>query len=537
MSGMYEQYLSAKQQNDVQQTADIRRIVMDELMNRVMDKGFKGREWGTKNNPTLNPEGPYVHGLGGLLSYPGQSPAMLSSMIQPIGGMATRIPRKDDSMPVFEQPGSEWAGYDAPFVSILTGQTEGDLLDFSNQPEGPCDDAPQAGLLKLCTAFYPYGGYSGRLREINATRIGRLTNRGEGTDFSVVNQWATDSPFVPDELKRSGDWINREITKRLAEAGHEFQLLIAPNVYDGNPANNIAGNFSRQITGFNLIYITGRRDAISQNLCPAVDSLIVNFNANVASTDLFGRYLYQLLEDIYRVQEDLASDAGLMPVVWEYSMDRDLFYELTRMIPIQQYVRLIATVNAVNGTDEGAKLNLSGREEQAARDDMWNNRWLPIMGQRVRVNVEMGKTIGRTWNAATGTATSDIYLHPMSVRGGSVPTLFWEFINYDNADLRLYNQFITKGFTYVTDGGRFIWSSNFKNFCGNVQFRTEPRIVPLAPFLAARIRNVQYNPSLMDRSAYPTDTSFFVDGGRTQDTDIYATPTWTDSSIALFPTE
>jgi hypothetical protein len=43
---------------------------------------------------------------------------------------------------------------------------------------------------------------------------------------------------------------------------------------------------------------------------------------------------------------------------------------------------------------------------------------------------------------------------------------------------------------------------------------TEPRLMMLTPYLAARLTNIRYTPLIEQRSWDPTNTSYWVDGGK-----------------------
>lgn len=535
-------YLSHMKLNDARRNGDYVGIseaskqLTDAFMQILEDTGrINGNKAvGYKNNPTtLSPQAPYIHGSGGLLSDPGQSPAMLSTFIRPMEGMASRLPRIDSGeiYPV-DLDGREWGGEDVPLITTITGVTAGDLDTWSNQPNGLCDDPPVAGLLKACTQTAPFGRFSAKLRQLDRTRIGRLNNRGETTDFRVLNRLNTDDPLLPVEASQGmqGSWINDEIESRIFEAGAGFQRMVAPLVYTGTPTNNKAGGGARQFLGFNNIYISGRVDWFTQLACAAMDSFIVNFNTNIANPNIFGVYIYQELEDIHYFLGDLAEYTGLTPVTFAISMDKDLFYNLCQIIPVQQYVRVVTQMAVINTSNkDGGQLHFNGAEVNAMRDDMYNNRWLPLNGERVPVVVESGGTIGRTYNAATNTATSDIYIHPLTVLGG-VPVTYWQFFNHDNSQGRDYDELFTGGNNWTTDGGKFLWARSFKNFCADIMWLTEPRIMSHAPQLGARIRNVSYTPNVMSRSPYPSDSSFFADGGRIQGNVLVGSPSWSPTS-------
>jgi hypothetical protein len=113
-------------------------------------------------------------------------------------------------------------------------------------------------------------------------------------------------------------------------------------------------------------------------------------------------------------------------------------------------------------------------------------------------------------NCAAGQYASDIYIIPMTVRGGT-PVTYWETFDYAKGvipgitDGKLSNLF-------WTDGGRFLWNYDFKNTCIIHTMRFQPRLILLTPHLASRITNVRYQPIEHTRDAMITQP-YFVDGG------------------------
>lgn len=535
----YMNYITPQEEPDLQKQHDARKAAAEMLLELMEDKGLinGNKAVAYKNNPTsLSPQTPYIHGAGGLLSDPGQSPAMLSTMVQPMPGMVSAIPRIDsgDIYPV-DFDGGQYGGEDIPFITTITGITTGDGDSWANQPQNLCDDPPVGGLLKACTQTASFGRFQMKLRQMDRTRLGRLNNRGETTDFNILNNYDMDNPLRPEEAPRNlgGAWINQEFSARVFEAAMSFQRLVAPLVYSGTPANNAAGGGRRQFLGFNNIYKTGRVDVLTQVACAAMDSQLINFNANATGTNIYGRYLYQVLDELMWYLEDFAEFTGLNPVEFAISMDKNLFRTLCNIIPTQQYVQVITSMAAINtASKDGGQLHFDGKAVNDLRNDMYQRGYLPLNGKMIRVITEDPGTIGATYTASTNTFLSDIYVHPMTVLGG-IPVTYWQFFNHANAQGRYYDEFLSKGLTWTTDGGKFLWASNFKNFCGDAMWLTEPRIMSHAPQLGARIQNVAYQPVMTARSAYPTQSSFFLDGGRNYGNTIYGTPSWSNSSVAL----
>jgi len=458
------------------------------------------------------------------LSDPGQNPALLSNIIHALPGMSTAMTTLLD--PVVGDP-DLYGGNDVPFITTITGVTPGDD-DWDDQPDAVCDDAPIAGVLKACTMTASYGRLSKATREINRTRIGRVNNRGETTDFALANPAIADDPFLPSNIPMTpGNWINREITTRFFEAGMGFQRMLSPLVYTGDPSNNSANGGRQQFEGFDLIYNTGKVDALSQVACPGMDALVLdNDSTNVEEADANGVFIYEHIESVMRYLRANARKMALDPVEWVISMREDLFFELSDAWPLQQYIKTIAQINVLNGAGagtDGANLNFNGAEVNAMRESLRNGRFLPIDGQVVPVVLDDG--IAETTNAGNASEyLSDIYFHPVTVLGG-VPVLYWHFFNYDNAQGREFDALMGGGTSFTTDGGRFYWASKFLNGCMSMQWVVEPRIMQHTPYLGARISDVAYQPGIHTRSPFPGDANYY-NGGRSSGTTLTGYPDW-----------
>lgn len=481
---------------------------------------------GYKNDPTvIGGVQPYVHGGGGLLSPAGQDPAIFSAIVQPDRGVLTALPIRNTVL-----MSDEYGGYDAPLYTTFTGVTAGDLDDWDNQPTAPCDDAPVAGLLKACTLTAPFGRFSAAVRQIDRKRMGRLVNLGETGDFRLQNGMITADPFTPQQTPQNGgDWINQEIAVRYFEAAMGFQRLLAPLVFTGNPINNTAQDGARQFMGLDLLINAGnKRDAFTSAVCTAMDSAIATFGgANVNEADADGNYIYEWFEYIMRYLNSNAERMGMAPASWVAVMRRDLFYELTRYWRIQYYVQFIRMMDTINTAAAGGRINVEANDEAAMRDAMFKGRFLPLAtGERLNVILDDGIAV----TAVGAESQSEVYFVPLTVLG-SVPVTYWQYFNYENAQGRLFDQQLSRGQTYTTDGGKFLWAWSHKNGCFTAQWTTEPRIIMHTPYLAARLQDVNYQPLIAVRDAYP-DGGLFYNGGRTNSpfpsyyNEWASTPSW-----------
>lgn len=449
--------------------------------------------------------GPYGHGAGGLFSQPGQDANIFSAMMLPRMGLLDELPL----MPMGSAAPDDYGGYDSPMYTTVTGVTKGDVETFSNQPNAICDTPPQGGLMKLCTLTAPYGWFSECLRAIELGRVGRLFNRGEPTDLRLLNPPANGGAVIP-TFGMGGSPLNIEVQRRMFEAFVSFKRLITPLVYTGTPAANKAGGGGKQFLGMETLVNTGNKvDAISGAICTALNSDVKNFGFNLVNGT--GNSIVNYLDTMFGYLEFNATSMGMNPVDWAIAMRPELFDELVKVFPVEQYLyALQAMEKFTNG-----RVVVDASDATNLRNDMLTNSWLPIRGRRRRVILDDGipeLNVTTAPQLLAGQYASDIYVIPFTVMGG-IPVTWWESFNYDNANLRAVLEMVqNKEAVWTSDGGRFLFFTQRTSTCINICYRLEPRIIMRTPYLAGRLQNIAYAPLQHYRSAFP-DNSYFVDGG------------------------
>ena len=249
---------------------------------------------------------------------------------------------------------------------------------------------------------------------------------------------------------------------------------------------------------------------ISGQACPSLASYIYNFGYKMVSELSITPNIVQTITNAFRQLRHNASKMNFGSTVWKIVMRENLFYELTQVWPCV-YQSSACQVewpnNALinNSTDIMSNINM--------RDSMRAGRYLVIDGMNVGVTFDdaiFEDTPTDNANIRPGQYASDIYIIPMTVRGGT-PVTFWETFDYAKGlvpgitDGKLSNLF-------WTDGGRFLWNYDFKNTCIIHTMRFQPRVILLTPHLASRITNVRYQPIEHERDALITQP-YFVDGG------------------------
>lgn len=436
------------------------------------------------------------HGSGGVFNRPGVSPDVANAMVLPQYGLQARLPW----YPTRETN---------PLHAIFTGVTN---LADGNKPNGPCDDAPTPGLMKLCVQAYPLGRQSMMTPVFDITRVGEIVNRGEPLDFSIVGGPNDSNDFAP-TLPTPRDFngaMRSELKKANLELFVSWTRENGKLIFKGTPTNNTAGGGYREYRGLDILVNTGYQDAETMQACKAADSTVYNFGSeNISTSATAATALVNRIIGLYHEQTMLADDTGLSPAKIALVMPAPLFYEVTKVWPIV-YNTVGATSIAAGQTN--TQLNVDARSVTADRDDMRNNRYLLIDGERVEVITD--GYVDR--NNSSGTFTSPIYFIPLTVLG-SRPATYMEFFDWSgpNGALEAGNLLAGPGVFDVTGAGRFLWVHKpVTNFCVQSQVVDRTRLRLDFPHLAARITNVSYTPMYGGRSAFPSDTDFY-NGGRT----------------------
>jgi hypothetical protein len=445
------------------------------------------------------PTSTYAHGQGGLFSAAGLSRPLFSAMVLPIQGLQSRLPVR-------------YSNETNPLHGIITGVT----ATTGSNPTGVCDDPPTAGLMKLCTHTFVFGRYSRQSRVFDIDRVGKVTNRGEFSDFQLMgNPFSGDTnianaPTIPG-FGGGNNPARTEVAKALFELAVSWSRDFANQIYEGNPANNTSGGGYAEFYGLNSLINTGYRDAITGIACAAADSIISSFaNQNVATA---AATAVRQITYVYRNLNNLAARANLSPVRWVLAMPYALFYELTDVWPCAylSYRCTNLATGSTNFIDAGDQTEM--RDRMRGNLEERTGQYLLIDGQEVPVVLD--DAIDED-GVGSGTFVSQIYFVPMTVLGGT-PVTYMEYFNYDgpNGPMEMAKYMAPEGSYYTTDGGRFLWHKKPPtNFCVQVAAKTEPRLILETPYLAARLTNIRYTPLLKERSPF-TDSSYFVNGGRT----------------------
>src|SRR3990167_587985 len=470
--------------------------VIDQLAQALLPRMQQqlGRKYGVgfKHDSPGNPiTVGYVHGPGGLLTFPGVDNAVFHTIMgsQSIMGQLPATPSL----------------YTNPTYYTITGVQD----DSGSEAAENCDPSPTAGLKKACLTTSVFGRYKRQTPELELNRLGQLNDRADPMDLTLVG-----SPIHTTGIFSSGlanpatptDLLVNEISQKFWELAISLHRLLSIEICRGNPANDTGQEGSRkQLTGIDLLINTGYVDAETGQTCPSVDSYISNFSYGRIDTGAAADNIIAAIADMYHQVKVRANKMGVMPVRWVLAMRDQLFYELTSVWPCSYLSFRCITGNA-NATEF-----IDAQDAVRFRDEMRQGSYLLIDGERIPVIQDEGiaeDTNTNNANVPSGCFGSDIYLIPMSVVGGRAVT-YMEYFDYTNPSLAsaLGNLVLAR-----VEGAFLTWVRQ-ANQCVVWQSKVEPRLVIRTPWLAGRLQNVVYCPAQHDRDAFPSDP-YFVAGGR-----------------------
>ena len=441
---------------------------------------------------TGSPSGPYLHGPGGIFGVRGLSRDVVSTFTQITGSLGELLPIKSSNET-------------NPLAAYITGFLRSD----TQEKNGICDDPEEAGQMKTCIQTTVFGRKEFKSRELEVNAIGRVVNRGEFTDLRVVN-----GPLVNQMggLMQNFYGISnqnailggQEIVSRMMEMAVAFQRWYCPQVYSGNPANSKAGGGYKEFMGLDLLIGTNKVDALTGTACPSLYSDIKSFSYRQISSTT-DPDIHRTLSTMMYILETRAKQNNLSPVDFRIVMRSQLFFELTRVWPLQY--------NTSDTGLTGAGMDLVYLENVKMRDDMRNNNYLIINSKRYGVILDdCIPEENKADNAAIpiGGFASDIYIVPFTARGGTLQTLYWEYFSYTE---NVLPQLTGLPQWFWSDGGMFLWTMGApKLWCMDVSAKTEPRLRLLTPQLAGRLTDVAYVPLQHINDPLPSQ-DYYVNGG------------------------
>lgn len=450
---------------------------------------LKASESFKHDSPGTPPATGYSHGPQGVFSYPGVDPAVYSTIVGTRQGLANRLPVVPSRLsdPLFEY----YTG-----IHDVTG----------SQPTDDCDPGPVAGVSKAGKGWFPFGEYHMSTRELKLDRLALRNDEADPMDLQMVGNPIGMSPWAGVGMQAPSDVLQNDLSLAFYERAVALHRLLTRQTWVGNPANNPAAG-SAEFAGLDLLITTGHVDAQSNTSLPSLDSDLKNFN--YGAVDENGTDLVTLISEMYRYVRNNAETMGFMPVNWVFAMRRSAFIEITEIWPCSYML------GGCSQADAGLNLVLGAQEARAMRDQMRNEHYLLIDGERIPVVIDDGiteYTATTNSNVREGCFSSDIYLVPLSVMGGR-SVLYFQYQQFANAEMAQALGRLGAG-VFTSGDGQFLEYDRRTNACVQWECQVNPRLILRTPHLAGRLQNVMYCPIQHERESFP-DAPYWVNGGDT----------------------
>lgn len=455
----------------------------------------------TKGQKDIVPAGPYNHGNGGNFNLPGVNQEFISLVIQP-EGLAADLPTFPS---MFERP-------EFGYITGFNGNT-------GTRAQGVCDDARIPGGVVTCIQTAHFGRYRFDTKPIDITRVGRLTNRAEPTDFTLLNGplFPVLGNIMPTNVGGAG-YANAmfnpkmEMASRMMDVAREYGDLLSHQLWEGDPTdvdgNPIDGG-EAEFPGLNILVGTTKIDSRTGTPCDLLKSDIKNFN-NWDITRNGGLDLFNALYYIVQTRRFIAKKTNMGQVEWNFVMREAAWNEIVKIWPC-----IMATYGCMPGVTNSTRPVVNLDNQLRMQQDMWDNRTLQILGDSYRVIIDDAlpeESLGG------GNLMSDIWFLSRSVKGGK-PVLFREYLDYNQGAIPAAQQ-AGMGETFRTDNGKFLWwNKPNTNVCIQLGALHEERVVLLTPHLCGRLINVAYNPLQHSPDAYRDQLYYNLSGESVRDSE------------------
>lgn len=420
----------------------------------------------------------------GLFSAPGVRPERYSAMQRP-RTMAKLL------RPVKSNINNE-------IIEVVTGQTAGGTTNAT----GWCAPAPLAGVMKTCQQQYPFGNFKLGVRISTIQDAGLLKNRADIPGI-IMNNPPEENPFVPDLLYRLTD-TQSVLQTNFYQAGIQVERSFGIELFQGvvGTDTSIPG-WWKDFNSIPSLIKTGNVDAISELPCPAIDSIVVSWNADVGAT-VNGRNIVQAYTDTMYAAQDRADTTGLGGMQFAFVMRKEAFYALTEVWACQYN-----TFRCQSGT-AGQPNVASVVDMNQLRLEMLRGQYLLIDGIPYPVIFEEGIVINQLAGGSARVLRSDSFLLPISWNG--VQGIRTEFDDMSNQYSLELASFVINQNMFLNNG-MYLLTKEETQGCIDFTLNMKLRVFLEWLWLAGRIDGMSYSYQAQTHVADPGTTWGYVNGG------------------------
>jgi hypothetical protein len=391
--------------------------------------------------------------------------------------------------------------YRQEIIDVMTGV----LAGTGNNVTTACAIGPKQGALKTCRQVYTFGSIHMSTQIVDITKVGQYLNRAD-VPREIWNNASFNNPWLPQFEGIMGlTGTASQFRANMFAFGVNLEWNVSPVHFKGVAGleDNTYRGVPRQWAGLDAMYKTGYTDPTGA-VCSALDSDVVSFNAAITGDDALGRSIVEAITDTIFGRKEKARALGMGSVTWALVMRPDAFRALTEI-----WACTYNTYRCAVPTADGYSLNIDAAGINAFRDDMFQNEYLLVDGERVPVILD--DTISREV-LGNNFYKSDIYLSPLNWQGQDL--LYAEYFDQENPQAMEYaNAFGFSGSNTITlNDGMYRVFRYETGGCREFDFWSEVRIIQDAPFLAARLDDIQYRSYYKQTDPIP-GSSFYADGG------------------------
>lgn len=422
----------------------------------------------------------------GLFSAPGVRPERVSALSRPRSMTSILRPQKTELI--------------NEIVEVVTGQTAGTTTNAT----GWCADGALAGVLKTCQQTYPMGNFKMRTRIIPLQEVGQLKNRADIPGL-ILNNPPQDNPLIPEMFYRLTD-DRSQLQYEFFTLGNQIARSMETELWRGvaGTDTSITG-WWKDFNGLDSLVKTGYVDALTLVACPAADSTVKSWNADIGAT-VGGSNIVQTFADIFYAKNDLADMVGMSGVTWAWVMRKEQFRALTEVWACQYSTYRCQSTNA------GQPIMITGEETNRLRLEMQNGQYLLIDGIQVPVVFSDGILLERLGSGTPNILRADAYLLPISWNGRPLIRLEYHDMGNQYAT-ELANMVYTSA--QFINNGMYMLTKNERDGCIEFTISMKARLFLECPFLCARVDDISFSYGAPTRDANPGVTWLHANGGAT----------------------
>jgi hypothetical protein len=422
----------------------------------------------------------------GIFSSPGVRPDRFSALMRPRSMSSILRPRKSEF-------GNE-------IVSIMTGQTAG----VANAQTDWCAPGALPGVLKSCQQVYAFGNFKMNTRIVPLQEVGQLRNRAD-IPGEILNSPPRDNPFIPDRMWQLTD-TRSQLQYELYTLGNQIARSFETELWNGVAGTNTSiTGWWKDFAGLDTLVKTGYTDSITGVACPAADSIVITWNADVGAT-VSGSNIVQSFADQYYAVNDTARQVGLDGVQFAFVLRAEFFRALTEVWSCQYLTYRCQSSNA------GQPIQITGDETNRLRLEMQNGQYLLIDGVPVPVIFSDGISMPRLGSAAPNVLRADAYLLPISWNGR--PLINVEYHDMGNTYAREFAGIVYPSAEFMNNG-MYMMNKREAGGCIELEFSMKLRAFIETPFLAVRWDDISFSYGAQTRVADPAVTYLHRNGGVT----------------------